>query len=48
MSLRFIVGRAGVGKTQLCFEELLVQLREDPLGKPLLLIVPEQATFQME
>lgn len=48
MSLRFIIGRAGVGKTRLCLEELSSQLREHPLGKPLLLIVPEQATFQME
>lgn len=48
MSLRFIVGRAGTGKTHLCLDELLENMHRDPLGKPLFLIVPEQATFQME
>ncbi|MDQ7793105.1 MAG: PD-(D/E)XK nuclease family protein [bacterium] len=47
-SLRFILGRAGSGKTHTCREEIVRQLRQAPDGPPLLLLVPEQATFQAE
>jgi ATP-dependent helicase/nuclease subunit B len=49
MSVRFIVGRAGSGKTHHCLESIRARLRESPVGGgKLLLLVPEQASFQME
>jgi ATP-dependent helicase/nuclease subunit B len=48
MSLRFILGRAGSGKTHTCVYEICTRLRQGPDGPPLLFLVPEQATFQME
>ena len=49
MAVRFIVGRAGSGKTWRCLEAVRSRLREDALGgSKLLLLVPEQASFQME
>ncbi|TVY00525.1 helicase-exonuclease AddAB subunit AddB [Cohnella terricola] len=48
MSLRLIAGRSGSGKTRFCLDEIRSRLKEDPLGAPLILIVPEQATFQTE
>ncbi|HEX3014821.1 MAG TPA: 3'-5' exonuclease, partial [Desulfobacteria bacterium] len=48
MSLRFILGRAGTGKTHTCLEEIRQAVRQAPDGPPLILLVPEQATFQTE
>ncbi|HBT20230.1 MAG TPA: helicase-exonuclease AddAB subunit AddB [Peptococcaceae bacterium] len=48
MSLRLIVGRAGTGKTRYCVESFVKELIERPMGPSLILLVPEQATFQME
>ncbi len=49
MSVRLVVGRAGSGKTWRCLEAIRARLREDPAGgNKLLLLVPEQASFQME
>ncbi|MEW6661143.1 MAG: helicase-exonuclease AddAB subunit AddB [Bacillota bacterium] len=48
MSLRFILGRAGSGKTTTCLEEVRQLLQESPMGNSLVLLVPEQATFQTE
>lgn len=48
MSIRFIIGRAGSGKTAACLEEVRGRLLAEPDGPPLILLVPEQATFQME
>ncbi|MEW6274220.1 MAG: helicase-exonuclease AddAB subunit AddB [Bacillota bacterium] len=48
MSLRFILGRAGTGKTHRCREEISAALKESPEGPPLILLVPEQATLQTE
>ncbi|WP_274651926.1 helicase-exonuclease AddAB subunit AddB [Paenibacillus humicola] len=48
MALRFIVGRAGTGKTRRCLDEMRSLLREQPDGPPLMMLVPEQATFQAE
>lgn len=41
-------GRAGSGKSTLCLEEIRNELRIKPWGDPLILLVPEQATHQME
>ncbi|MGD0463198.1 MAG: PD-(D/E)XK nuclease family protein [Tepidisphaeraceae bacterium] len=43
--MRFILGRAGTGKTQWCFDRILQAIRNQPLGPALYWIVPRQATF---
>lgn len=48
MSVRFILGRAGTGKTRTCLENIREALIEDPSGPPIILLVPDQTTFQME
>lgn len=48
MPLRFIEGRAGAGKTARCLEEIAGAQQQAPSGPPLLLLVPAQATFEME
>lgn len=48
MSLRLVLGRAGTGKTAYCMEAIRQRLRQSPEGPALLLLVPEQATFQAE
>ena len=48
MGFRFVFGRAGSGKSTLCLEEIRTELRLKPWGAPLILLVPEQATYQME
>lgn len=48
MSLRFILGRAGTGKTHTCLEEIHKKLKASPEGFFLIFLVPEQATFQTE
>ena len=46
MGLRFIIGRAGTGKTTLCMEEIIRQQNTE--NKRQILIVPEQFTSQAE
>jgi ATP-dependent helicase/nuclease subunit B len=48
MSLRFVLGRSGTGKTSYCLGEIGARLRAQPDGPPLIMLVPEQATFQTE
>ncbi|WP_020615648.1 helicase-exonuclease AddAB subunit AddB [Paenibacillus daejeonensis] len=48
MTLRMVLGRSGAGKTRLCMDELLRELHQQAEGDPLILLVPEQATFQTE
>lgn len=48
MSLQFIFGRAGSGKTHYCLAEIKQELKANPKGSPLILLVPEQATHQYE
>jgi len=45
---RFLLGPAGSGKTFRCLTEIRGALRENPEGPPLILLVPKQATFQLE
>ena len=47
MSLRFIYGRAGSGKTRYCLNEIKSSLSSG-VTHPLVLLVPEQFTFQTE
>lgn len=46
MGLRFIIGRAGTGKTTLCMEEIIRQQNTE--NRRQILIVPEQFTSQAE
>lgn len=49
MKLRLLLGRAGTGKTHTCLAEIVERLRkEGEEGPPLIFLVPEQATYQME
>ncbi|MDW7674541.1 MAG: helicase-exonuclease AddAB subunit AddB, partial [Bacillota bacterium] len=48
MGLRFVIGRAGTGKTYYCLNEISSQLKDRPQGDPLIYLVPEQMTFQSE
>lgn len=49
MTVRFILGRAGSGKTHHCLEAVRSRLNQDPISGPrLILLVPEQASQQIE
>ena len=49
MAVRFIIGRAGSGKTHHCLDAIRERLRQDAVDGPrLILLVPEQAALQME
>ena len=48
MDARFLLGPAGSGKTFRCLLEIRDRLLADPLGPPLVLIAPRQATYQLE
>lgn len=48
MKLRFIIGRAGSGKTHYCLEEIGNMLKDSPEGRSLVMVLPEHATFQVE
>jgi ATP-dependent helicase/nuclease subunit B len=47
MSVQFILGRSGTGKTSTCIRAIVESLLE-PSERPLLFLVPEQATYQAE
>ncbi|NBD22870.1 helicase-exonuclease AddAB subunit AddB [Paenibacillus glycinis] len=48
MALRFVIGRSGAGKTHHCLSAITNRILEQPDGAPLIMLVPEQATFQTE
>lgn len=48
MTLRMITGRSGTGKTYTIEQEIVEALRQDPLGPPIILIVPDQMSYSME
>ncbi len=48
MSIRFVIGRAGTGKTRHCFDAIVQAMGSEPLGAPIYWILPKQATFQAE
>ncbi|MCB9865746.1 MAG: PD-(D/E)XK nuclease family protein [Phycisphaerales bacterium] len=49
MSVRWIIGRAGTGKTHHCLAAIQEELQRSPVDGPrLVLLVPEQASLQME
>ncbi len=48
MSVQFILGRSGTGKTNRCIKAIVNELLKDSGQQPLILLVPEQATYQAE
>lgn len=48
MSLQFVIGRAGSGKSELFLNEVQEELKQRPRGNAILYIVPEQMTFQTQ
>ena len=46
--LEFIIGRAGSGKTRVCLEAVQAELRRNPLGPALILLLPEHMTYKVE
>lgn len=48
MTVRFLVGRSGSGKTTVCLDEIRNELHNNPTGTPIVMLVPDQMTFQME
>jgi ATP-dependent helicase/nuclease subunit B len=53
MAVQFILGRSGTGKTSYCIKSIVDALLEPAAqpqadGQPLILLVPEQATYQAE
>ncbi len=47
MAVQFILGRSGTGKTSFCIKAIVNELLQ-PDGRRLILLVPEQATYQAE
>jgi ATP-dependent helicase/nuclease subunit B len=48
MSLRMVIGRSGSGKTAMFLDEIRTRLINQPEGKPIIYIVPDQMTFLSE
>ncbi|WCK56217.1 helicase-exonuclease AddAB subunit AddB [Aneurinibacillus sp. Ricciae_BoGa-3] len=48
MPLRIVTGRAGSGKSTFCMGEIRQELEKEPLGAPLVYIVPQQMSYQAE
>ncbi|MFC4559184.1 helicase-exonuclease AddAB subunit AddB [Virgibacillus kekensis] len=48
MGIRFLIGRAGTGKSGRTLDEIKAKLVENPQGPPIYYIVPDQMTFQQE
>jgi ATP-dependent helicase/nuclease subunit B len=48
MATRFIIGRAGTGKSKRCFDAIVAAMRNDPLGPAIFWLLPKQATFTAE
>jgi ATP-dependent helicase/nuclease subunit B len=48
MAVQFILGRSGTGKTSFCIKAIAETLLSSTDKRPLILLVPEQATYQAE
>lgn len=48
MSLRIIMGRAASGKSEMVLREIRQEMERDPMGPPLIYLVPDQMSFQAE
>lgn len=48
MSVTFLLGRSGSGKTTKIWESVSSSLEKEPLGSPIIILVPEQGSFGAE
>lgn len=48
MSVTFLLGRSGSGKTTKIWESISSSLEKEPLGTPIIILVPEQGSFGAE
>ncbi|MDQ0232240.1 helicase-exonuclease AddAB subunit AddB [Metabacillus malikii] len=48
MSIQFILGRSGSGKTTNIINEIRQRLQDKPIGRPIIYLVPDQMTFGAE
>lgn len=48
MTVQFVIGRSGSGKTDYCLSEIQNELTNRPIGQDIIYLVPEQMTFQSE
>jgi ATP-dependent helicase/nuclease subunit B len=48
MGVRFVVGRAGTGRSRYCFDAIVASMRADPFGPAIYWLLPKQATFSAE
>ena len=48
MTLRIVSGRSGTGKSAFIHQEIVEQLKTDPLGHPIFIIVPDQMSYSTE
>jgi ATP-dependent helicase/nuclease subunit B len=48
MSVTFLLGRSGSGKTTKIWESISTSLEKEPLGAPIIILVPEQGSFGAE
>ncbi len=48
MAAQFILGKSGTGKTRMIFDQIISQLDRTDDNSPLILLLPEQATYQAE
>ncbi|KOP64226.1 ATP-dependent helicase [Bacillus sp. FJAT-18019] len=48
MSVEFVIGRSGSGKSAAIRQEIIERLEQDPKGNPMILIVPEQGSYEAE
>jgi ATP-dependent helicase/nuclease subunit B len=48
MTVHFLIGRSGSGKTTKIWEEVSSRLESEPLGAPIIVLVPEQGSFGAE
>lgn len=48
MTVNFLIGRSGSGKTTKIWETVSSKLKAEPLGAPIIMLVPEQGSFGAE
>ncbi|MBU9719930.1 MULTISPECIES: helicase-exonuclease AddAB subunit AddB [Bacillaceae] len=48
MTVSFLLGRTGAGKTTQILHDIIKKIESDPKGTPIIYLVPDQMTFQSE
>ncbi|GAB6929555.1 helicase-exonuclease AddAB subunit AddB [Paenibacillus sp. JCM 10914] len=48
MGIQFVIGRSGSGKSTMIRHDMIRHLEQEPQGKPMILIVPEQGSYEAE